>query len=108
MSRLTIHVNCGSNGNDEACNARINAHVVETIDGDWHRSGTRSGTESCGQDLRHLQHVLVWQFSNDEEKDHGDGSEAVDEQTDEHGQEVFSELSNDLRQRFHLENFGGD
>lgn len=93
---LTIHVDCCTDWNHETCDTWINAHVVETIDGDGHSGRTRAGTESSRQNLRHFKHITVWQFSNDHEEDDSDRSKAVNKQTEQDGHEVFSQLTDDL------------
>lgn len=97
-----------SNRDNKSRYARIYAHVVKTIDGDWHRGRTRSGTEGCGEHLWHLQNISIRQFPNDTEEDYGNRAEAVNEEAEHDGHEVFSQFPNHLRKRFHLEDFSAD
>lgn len=106
--RFTVHVDCCADGNDETGDAWIDAHVIETIDGDGHGGRARTGTEGGGEDLRHLQHVAVGQLADDQEEDDGNGAEAVEEQAKQDGHEVFAQFADDLSEVLHLEDLGAD
>lgn len=70
----SIHVDGGAHGDDEAGDPRIYAHVVQTLDGQWHGGRAGASTEGRGQDLTELGNVAIRQTSGAQEEDHSNGT----------------------------------
>lgn len=101
----TVHIDCGTDRNDKACNAWINAHRVQTVDGNWHRCRTGTGTKSGGQYLTHLSDISERKFVHRQKEYNGNCTEPVNHQTQHNGQEIHSKLSDHFGKRTDFENF---